>query len=128
MRSSPGSDHYINCFPIDNAATQPHLRSNDRYDYLCKIKEKNDADLAKITSRPLNRIAKRRLKQRLLKNKLAEHGILGPCILRQLEYFDVGFSFLSDNLHNVYHGVFVSELVLVGRFLVLFSSCTRVKR
>lgn len=77
------------------------------------MKEKNDADVAKITSHSLDRVAKRRLNERLMKNKQAEHGILGPCALRQLEHFDVGFSFLSDNLHNIYHGVFVSKVILV---------------
>ncbi|CAM4767431.1 unnamed protein product [Rotaria magnacalcarata] len=106
VRSSVGSDHCINCFPIKKSAIQPNLRSNDRHDHLVMIKEKNDADIAKITSRRLGRIAKRQLKQKIAENKQSEYGILGPCILRQLKYFDVGFSFLSDNLHNVYHGVF----------------------
>ncbi|CAF2146016.1 unnamed protein product [Rotaria magnacalcarata] len=106
VRSSVGSDHCINCFPIKKSAIQPNLRSNDRHDHLVMIKEKNDADIGKITSRRLGRIAKRQLKQKIAENKQSEYGILGPCILRQLKYFDVGFSFLSDNLHNVYHGVF----------------------
>ena len=107
--SSVGPDHRINCFPIDNSPSQPSLRSNDRYDYLLMIKQKNDAEIAKRISHQLGHIAKRDLRQKITKNKQSECGILGPCILRQLEYFDVGFSFLSDNLHNVYHGVFVSN-------------------
>jgi hypothetical protein len=87
------------------------LRSNDRYDYLLTIKESNDKEIEKLTSRSLNRSAKRKLKQKLIENRASEHGILAPCMLRQLKYFDVGFSFVSDNLHNIYHGVFVSIIV-----------------
>ena len=64
-----------------------------------------------MTSRPFNRSAKRKLKKKLIKNKESEHGILGPCVLRQLKYFDVGSSFVSDNLHNIYHGAFVSSIL-----------------
>ncbi|CAF3949357.1 unnamed protein product [Adineta steineri] len=110
--SSRDSHHHINCFPIDCSLHQPHLRSNERYDYLLCIKEKNDAEVEKLTSRLLDRAAKRRLKKQLISNKESECGILGRCILRQLKYFDVGFSFLSDNLHNIYHGVFVSMVAI----------------
>ena len=109
VRFSADSDHHINSYPVDNSANQPHLRSNDRYDHLLMIKEKNDAEIEKFASYPLGRFAKNQLKQRLLKSKQSEYGILGPCVLRQLTCFDVGFSFLSDNLHNVYHEVFVIE-------------------
>jgi hypothetical protein len=36
-------------------------------------------------------------------------GYRGKCVLRELSYFDVGISFLSDSLHNCYHGVTVSK-------------------
>ena len=108
VRSSRNSDHSINCFPIEDSQNQPHLRSNDRYDYLISIKESNEKQIEKFNGRLLDRKAKRRLKQKLVKNKESERGILGPCILRQLKYFDVGFSFVSDSLHNIYHGIFVS--------------------
>jgi hypothetical protein len=88
---------------------QPHLRSNDRYDYLLKKKKLNDIEIEKIASRPLNRANKRKLKEKLIQNKESEHGIRGPCVLRQLKYFDVGSSFVSDNLHNIYHGAFVRD-------------------
>ncbi|CAF1177540.1 unnamed protein product [Rotaria sordida] len=103
--SSANSDHPINCFPIENSLIQPQLRTNDRYDYLILIKELNDIEIEKINRHSLDRKGKRQLKQKLIKNKESEHGILGPCVLRQLKYFDVGFSFVSDNLHNVYQGV-----------------------
>ncbi|CAM4846918.1 unnamed protein product [Rotaria magnacalcarata] len=35
-------------------------------------------------------------------------GYLGQCLLTQLSYFDHGYSFLTDSLHTIYHGVFVS--------------------
>ena len=89
---------------------QPFLRSNDRYDYLLHITHQHDAEIERITCLPLNRASKRELKQKLINNKESEHGIFGPCVLRQLKYFDVGFSFLSDNLHNIYHGAFVSRI------------------
>ncbi|CAF1619215.1 unnamed protein product [Rotaria magnacalcarata] len=38
-----------------------------------------------------------------------EKGIVGVCLFRDLTYFDVGRSFMSDSLHNVYIGAFVSE-------------------
>jgi hypothetical protein len=63
-----------------------------------------------MINRPLDRRYKRKLKRKLIKNRESECGILGPCILRQLKHFDVGSSFASDNLHNVYRGVFVSSL------------------
>ena len=43
-----------------------------------------------------------------LRDRLRGH--ISPCILRNLTYFDVGHSFVSDSLHNVYHGVVVSDL------------------
>ncbi|CAF1218363.1 unnamed protein product [Rotaria magnacalcarata] len=110
--SSHNSDHRINCFPIKNSLNPPHLRSNDRYDSLILIKELNDIEIEMINCHSLDRKAKRQLKQKLIENKESEHGILGSCVLRQLKYFDVGFSFVSDNLHNVYHGVFRKLLSL----------------
>lgn len=38
-------------------------------------------------------------------------GYLGPCALRPLKYFDVGKSFLTDSLHNLYGGAMVSILL-----------------
>ncbi|CAF4188742.1 unnamed protein product [Rotaria magnacalcarata] len=110
--SSHNSDHRINCFPIKNSLNPPHLRSNDRYDSLILIKELNDIEIEMINCHSLDCKAKRQLKQKLIENKESEHGILGSCMLRQLKYFDVGFSFVSDNLHNVYHGVFRKLLSL----------------
>ncbi|CAF4182121.1 unnamed protein product, partial [Rotaria magnacalcarata] len=41
-----------------------------------------------------------------------EKGIVGVCLLRDLTYFDVGRSFMSDSLHNVYIGAFKRMLDL----------------
>ena len=109
VRSSDDSHHRINCFPIDISTIQPHGRSNERYDHLLALKQRNDDELDRIRSGPLDRTSKRDLKKKCLENKEMEHGIAGECVLRQLKYFDVGFSFVSDSLHNIYHGAFVSN-------------------
>ncbi|CAF3863670.1 unnamed protein product [Rotaria magnacalcarata] len=41
-----------------------------------------------------------------------EKGIVGVCLFRDLTYFDVGRSFMSDSLHNVYIGAFKRMLDL----------------
>ncbi|CAF3840657.1 unnamed protein product [Rotaria sordida] len=42
-------------------------------------------------------------------------GVKGPCLLRQLKYFNIYNSFLCDTLHNLYSGV-------MGKMLKLFLS------
>jgi hypothetical protein len=44
-----------------------------------------------------------------LANEINEKGIKGICSLRELTYFDVGHSFLTDSLHNIYIGAFVRK-------------------
>jgi hypothetical protein len=73
-----------------------------------------------MTNRPLNRKSKSKLKKKLLKNRESERGILGRCVFRELKYFDVGFSFVSDNLHNVYQGVFVSIILDIFMYTIKF--------
>jgi hypothetical protein len=53
----------------------------------------------------------RKRKPLSVQHKIEERGILGPCILRELSYFDVGTSFMADSLHNVYIGAFVSIIL-----------------
>lgn len=101
------SRHRINCFPIENINSLPPERSNDRYDYLIALKKANDDEVVRIRSVQLDPLARRRLKKKLISNKDSERGISGACVLRDLKYFDVGFSFVSDSLHNIYHGAFV---------------------
>lgn len=97
-----GSSHKIRVFPLlPLTQAQPRLRSNVTHDEL------------------IQRAEKKKIKD---KTKLHEvmRGHAGPCALRSLKYFDVGHSFLSDSLHNVYHGVMVgpNEKIL----LILRSS------
>ncbi|CAF1478379.1 unnamed protein product [Adineta steineri] len=89
VKSSHNSTNSVNCFTINNnLLDQPYLRTNDRYDQLLLIKQSNDTKIEKKSSRPLNRSQKRKLKKEIQKYKESEHGILGPCSLRQLKYFD----------------------------------------
>lgn len=80
----------IRVFPlIAEHEPQPRLRTNETYDSYVS------AGLG-VSSEINNQ----------LRDKM--HGHVTTCSLRKLRYFDVGESFLSDSLHNVYHGVMVS--------------------
>ncbi|CAM4943066.1 unnamed protein product [Rotaria socialis] len=83
----PNSKKKIRVFPlVPNHQEQPRLRTNTSYDIF------------------MNKFAKERFRNDTqLRDRL--HGHISPCILRDLTYFDVGTSFLSDSLHNIYHGV-----------------------
>ncbi|CAF3728993.1 unnamed protein product [Rotaria socialis] len=83
----PNSKKKIRVFPlVPNHQEQPRLRTNKSYDIF------------------MNKFAKERFRNDTqLRDRL--HGHISPCILRDLTYFDVGTSFLSDSLHNIYHGV-----------------------
>lgn len=84
------SDHKIRVFPLlPEAHIQPRLRSNFTHDEIINIDEDD---------KPVDKDA--------LRNTMRGH--VGPCVLRTLKYFDVGHSFLSDSLHNLYHGVMVN--------------------
>lgn len=41
-------------------------------------------------------------------NKIHSFGYLGDCELAKLSFIDRGVSFMSDTLHSIYHGAFVS--------------------
>jgi hypothetical protein len=81
---------------------QIELRSNMRYDVLF--------DLKLLHEQIQESFPARKKKQLMKQHKTEEIGILGPCILRQLSYFDVGREFMADTLHNVYIGAFVCRL------------------
>ncbi len=86
------SNKNIRVFPlVPENQPQPRLRTNETYDVFMNIYKnerfKNDTEL---------------------RDRLRGH--ISPCVLRDLTYFDVGSSFLSDSLHNIYHGVVVSGL------------------
>ncbi|CAF1397355.1 unnamed protein product [Rotaria magnacalcarata] len=77
----------IRVFPlVSDNQEQPRLRTNDTYDLFMNIYAQNQF---------LHNVE--------LRDRLRGH--TSPCILRDLTYFDVGTSFLSDSLHNIYHGV-----------------------
>jgi hypothetical protein len=77
-------------------------RSNLRHDVLLKLKQSRDSYRAQLPK-------KEQAKQEKDDQK-RNRGILGPCVLRDCTMFDVGYSFMSDSLHNVYIGAFVSVL------------------
>lgn len=84
--------------------TQINRRSNMRYDLLLDIKLLHDQ---------LRQSIQGRIKKSFIKEqKTREKGILGPCIFRELSYFDVGNGFMADSLHNVYIGAFVRSILL----------------
>ncbi|CAF1607895.1 unnamed protein product [Rotaria magnacalcarata] len=83
----PKSKKKIRVFPLVSAhQQQPRLRTNETYDIFMNTYEKE-----------------RFTNNNELRDRLRGH--IGPCGLRSLTYFDVGTSFLSDSLHNIYHGV-----------------------
>ncbi|CAF4829076.1 unnamed protein product, partial [Rotaria socialis] len=87
----PKSKKKIRVFPLVSAhQQQPRLRTNETYDIFMNTYEKE-----------------RFTNNNELRDRLRGH--IGPCALRSLTYFDVGTSFLSDSLHNIYHGVMVSS-------------------
>ena len=82
---------------IDNIST----RSNARYDELYQLVQlhKQLRDLWPN---------KKKLQDEFI-DPQREKGIAGVCLFRELTYFDAGRSFMSDSLHNVYIGAFVSK-------------------
>lgn len=92
-----GSTHRIRVFPLSITSISTVVRrSNENYDKVMKLKNPSDD-----------------------KRK----GYLGECALRSLTYFDVGRSFLTDSLHNLYGGTMVSQIIpnwLVIGFTVMF--------
>ncbi|CAF4953779.1 unnamed protein product, partial [Rotaria sp. Silwood1] len=95
-KSVPAGKGHIRCFPLDQI-NPPHLRSNHTYDAAMKVLEKNK-------------------KQRARRNSLTganndeANGHFGPCALRRLRLFNMGQSFLTDSLHNLYSGIFLKLL------------------
>ncbi|CAF3640268.1 unnamed protein product [Rotaria sp. Silwood1] len=91
-KSVPAGKGHIRCFPLDQM-NPPDLRSNHTYDAAMKVLEKNK-------------------KQRARRNSLTganndeAKGHVGPCTFRRLRFFDMGQSFLTDSLHNLYSGTF----------------------
>ena len=105
MQSQRG---HVRSFAMDKPTIeQVQQRTNERYDTLVRLKQHHE--------QVINNLPKRSSKQR--KNILkqygqAERGVMGICVLRSLSTFDVGTSFMTDSLHNVYRGAFVSRRLL----------------
>jgi hypothetical protein len=93
-----------------NEFKETHLRSNMRFDVLLSLKLFHEQMLQSFPGR--------KRKPLIEQYKAEEKGIRGPCILRELSYFDVGRGFMADSLHNVYIGAFVSELF---QYFMVFS-------
>ena len=86
------------------------VRSNERYDLLIKLKEKNEREMDSIKNQ-----GKKQKKELEKKHKESEKGLMGFCVLRSLSNFDVGTSFMADSLHNVYSGGFVSRKTIAEK-------------
>ena len=97
-----------------DALEETPLRSNTRFDDLL--------DLKLLHEQMQESFPPRKRKALVEHNKEEEKGILGPCILRELSFFDVGCSFMADTLHNVYIGSFVSRLFEYFNNISLFIS------
>lgn len=79
---------WIRIFPTTKGQ-QPHLRSNERWNEI---------------SHALNNGYQFVTKEK----KPHTFGYLGECQLTELDFIDRGSSFMSDTLHSIYHGAFVS--------------------
>ncbi|CAF2133026.1 unnamed protein product [Rotaria magnacalcarata] len=76
--SRKGANHHIRVFPLSSESNdKPQCRSNKNYDTIMALKNPTEDE---------------------------RKGYLGQCALRFLKHFDVGQSFLSDSLHNLYGG------------------------
>ncbi|CAF3308072.1 unnamed protein product [Rotaria socialis] len=86
------------------AVEETYLRSSMRFDVLL--------DLKLLHEQIQQSFPMRKRKSLMEELRLKEKGVLGPCILRELSYFDVRRSFMADTLHNVYIGAFKRLLQL----------------
>ncbi|CAF1463411.1 unnamed protein product [Adineta ricciae] len=83
------------------------LRSNARHDSLVNLRTLHQQQINNSVNQ-----SREQKKELARKHILAEKGILGPCIFRSLFVFDVGSSFMTDSLHNIYSGAFKRMLKL----------------
>ena len=104
----------IRVFPLlPRTMPQPRLRTNEIYDAFMAIAP---------SERATNKLE--------LRDQM--RGQISECVFRDLTYFDVGKSFLSDSLHNIYHGVMVGEVPIEEletqrRICIVDSLCYYVK-
>jgi hypothetical protein len=78
------------------------LRSNMRHDIILNLKFLHEQIEQSFPARKRTKLIKQ--------HRAGEKGIRGPCILRELSYFDVGHGLMADTLHNVYIGCFVCRM------------------
>lgn len=104
MVSSGSANGFVRSFAVElNVLKDIQQRCNVRYDTLLALKEARDFQRTHLS--------KKEQKEQQKVDQQRSCGILGPCILRSCTMFDVGHSFMSDSLHNVYIGAFVSNNV-----------------
>ncbi|CAF3129720.1 unnamed protein product [Rotaria sp. Silwood2] len=82
------------------------LRSNDTYDAALTLLQKYSTKQKRASITSINS---------------GLEGLRGPCILRELKYFDVYQSFLSDTLHTLYEGAMVKIELYANH------TCTKIK-
>ena len=88
------------------------LRSNSRFDILFNLKLLHEQIEQSFPARQRKKLIKQ--------HELEEKGIIGPCILRELTYFDVGHGFMAYSLHNIYIGLFVCRLCRYLDIAIIF--------
>jgi hypothetical protein len=110
MVTSGSSGGSVRSFALpSNLLRNVEQRGNTRHDVLLTLKAARDRQRARLP------LARQKRQEKC--DKQRNHGIQGPCILRSCSEFDVGASFMSDSLHNVYIGAFVRVLAQVLDFL-----------
>ncbi|CAM4791834.1 unnamed protein product [Rotaria magnacalcarata] len=99
MVSSGVVNGFVRSFAVGlNLLKTMQQRCNVRYDTLLALKQFRDFQRTQLS--------KKDQKEQEKVDQQKNRGILGPCLLRSCSMFDVGHSFMSDSLHNVYIGAF----------------------
>ena len=100
-------------FAIEENQALVFERSNERHDFYQQQIERNIIELASFGSSH-GRSAFLQAQKKTVK------GAKGPCVLRSLSRFDVGRSFVFGSLHNLYLGLFVSEVLVLNAQKIFF--------
>lgn len=107
MINIESTNGFVRSFAAEfDVLNETQQRCNVRYDTLLALKQSRDFNRSQLPKKE----QKKQEKCDLQKNR----GILGPCVLRFCTMFDVGSSFMSDSLHNVYIGAFVSTVIFLS--------------
>ena len=100
------SEHgYVRSFTMDETDLEKiKLRFNEHYDTLFDFNQHDDQVISSFENRSKNE------RKNILKHyKQGKRGVMGKCLLRSLLIFDVGTSFMTDDLRNVNSDAFVSR-------------------